>query len=101
MRIVRTTVSISDELLGAAKRRAQARGQSLGAVIDDALRRELALGDAPGVRAAVPVFTGGTGPRPGVDVSSNRALHEALDEGVTLDRDFARFESVPRRVPTT
>jgi len=31
------------------------------------------------------VFSGGTGPRPGIDLTSNRALHEALDDGVELD----------------
>src|ERR671925_32603 len=39
---MRTTVSISDELLAAAKRRARERGQTLGEVVDAALRRELA-----------------------------------------------------------
>jgi hypothetical protein len=53
---VRTTVSISDELL--------------------------ATGDRP----AVPVFRGGTGARPGVDLTSNQALHEALDDRLALDR---------------
>ena len=82
---MRTTVSISDELLAAAKRRARERGQTLGEVVDAALRRELSQTIAPGERPAVPVFRGGTGPRPGVDLTSNRGLHEALDEGVALD----------------
>lgn len=82
---MRTTVSISDELLAAAKRCARDRGQSLGAVIEEALRRELARGRDRGPRATVPVFTAGTGPRPGIDLTSNRALHEALDEGLQLD----------------
>jgi hypothetical protein len=82
---MRTTISISDELLAAAKRRASQRGQTLGAFVDGALQRE--LNDTPLPRAAppVPVFRGGTGPRPGIDLSSNRALLEALDEGVELD----------------
>jgi hypothetical protein len=82
---MRTTVSISDELLTAAKRRAQERGQTLGQVIDAALRRELSQPDLPAERPPVPVFRGGTGPRPGIDLTSNRALHEALDEGLELD----------------
>ena len=87
MPIMRTTVSIDDELLGAAKRRARERGQTLGEVVDAALRREFAdpTQDGP-PPPPVPVFTGGTGPRPGVDLTSNRGLHEALDEGVELDR---------------
>ena len=83
---MRTTVAIDDELLAAAKRRARERGESLGQILETALRRELAspeeLEDGP----PVPVFTGGTGPRPGVDLTSNRALHETLDDSLDLDR---------------
>jgi hypothetical protein len=86
MSIMRTTVSISDELLAAAKRRARERGVSLGQVIDAALRRELAASATQrGNRPVVPVFDGGSGPRPGVDLTSNRGLHEVLDEGLDLD----------------
>jgi hypothetical protein len=52
--------------------------------VEDALRSELNRGasyDAP----PVPVFTQGTGPRPGIDLSSNRAMHEVLDEGSDLE----------------
>jgi hypothetical protein len=85
MDIMRTTVNISDELLVAAKRLARERGQTLGEILDAALRRELTIPAQRGERPVVPVFDGGTGPRPGVDLTSNRALHEALDEGVELD----------------
>jgi Ribbon-helix-helix protein, copG family len=81
---MRTTVSVDDELLASAKRRARERGQTLGEVVEDALRRELASVaalDGP----AVPVYSGGGGPRPGIDLTSNRALREALDEGTDLD----------------
>ncbi|MDE3070972.1 MAG: ribbon-helix-helix protein, CopG family [Acidobacteriota bacterium] len=80
---MRTTISVDDNLLAAARRQAGRRGQTLGRVIEDALRRELAapaLGDAP----AVPVFRGSGGPRPGVDMRSNRALREELDRGTAL-----------------
>jgi hypothetical protein len=82
---VRTTIAISDELLRAAKRRARERGVTLGEVVDAALRRELAELRQPAERPDVPVFRGGSGPRPGLDLTSNRALHEALDEGLELD----------------
>lgn len=84
--IMRTTVAISDELLAAAKRRARERGQTLGQLLDAILRRELAVGEGVRDRPAVPTFRGGTGPRAGLDLTSNRALHEALDEGVDLSR---------------
>lgn len=82
---MRTTVAISDELLAAAKRRARAQGTTLGKVIDAALRRELAAGGAAGTPPPVPVFRDGNGPRPGLDLTSNRALSEALDDGLDLD----------------
>lgn len=82
---MRTTLSISDELLTAAKRRARERGQTLGAFVDAALQRELSEGGKTAEAPPVPVFRGGTGPRPGIDLRSNRALIEALDEGVALD----------------
>jgi len=85
MRIMRTTLSISDELLAAAKRRARERGQTLGQVVDAALQRELNEPAGAPPAPPVPVFRGGSGPRPGVDLSSNRALLELLDEGVELD----------------
>jgi hypothetical protein len=81
---MRTTISVDDHLLASAKLRARQRGQSLGEVVEDALRRELAEPaqvQAPGV----PVFCGGGGPIPGIDLTSNRALREALDRGVDLD----------------
>jgi hypothetical protein len=86
MSIMRTTVSISDELLAAAKRLAEERGVTLGAVLDAALRRELSLPKQRVHRTPVPVFRGGTGPAPGVDLDSNRALSEILDEGLPLDK---------------
>lgn len=82
---MRTTVSISDELLSSAKERARRQGLTLGQVVEAGLRRELAATDEPDV-PELPVFTRGTGPRPGIDLTSNRALAEALDEGLDLAR---------------
>jgi hypothetical protein len=82
---MRTTISISDELLAAAKRRARERGQTLGQFVDRALQHELSEARDRPEAPPVPVFRGGTGPRPGLDLTSNRALHEALDDGVELD----------------
>ena len=82
---MRTTVSIADDLLVAAKDRAAARRQTLSELVEGAVRRELAMREERAERPAVPVFRGGTGPRPGVDLSSNAALHELLDDGEALD----------------
>ena len=85
LHIMRTTVSIADELLATARERARGRGQTLGELIEDVLRREIALPTSRSERPPVPVFRGGTGPRSGVDLNSNRSLHEVLDEGRDLD----------------
>lgn len=82
---MRTTLSIDDEVLEAAKVRARQRGVSLGSVVEAALRRSLSTEDAGDV-PPIPVFTGGTGPRRGVVLTSNRAMAELLDEDVPLDR---------------
>jgi hypothetical protein len=67
---MRTTVAVDDNLLLAARRRAQECGQTLGQVVEGALRREL----------AEPARV-----EPGVDLTSNRALRARLDEGIELD----------------
>ena len=83
---MRTTISIHDELLESAKIRARERGLTLGGLVEDALRRELALDSESSPRPAVPVLRGGHGLRPGVDLTSNRALYALLDEGVPLEK---------------
>lgn len=75
---MRTTVTVNDDLLAAAKSLARQRGYTLGQLLEDALRRELR--ERPhSPRPEVPMFRGGTGPRPGVNLRSNRALAELLD----------------------
>lgn len=81
---MRTTVAVDDNLLAAARRRARDCGQTLGQVVEDALRRELAA-PMEVEPLEVPVFRGGGGTLPGVDLTSNRAVREVLDEGVELD----------------
>lgn len=83
---MRTTVALDDNLLATAKRIARRRGVSLGRVIEDALRLAFERGSSKSDRPTIPVFTGGTGPRPGIDLSSNRALYEVLDDGQQLDK---------------
>jgi len=82
---MRTTISIDDELLATAREQARSQGQTLGQFIESSLRRQLVMADRRGPRPVVPVYRGGTGPRPGLDLTSNRALLEALDEGLELD----------------
>lgn len=84
---MRTTVNLDDELLEAARSRARERGLTLGAVVEDALRRTLTDSDSQASRPEVPLFTyGSAGLLPGVDLSSNRVISELLDEGVEFER---------------
>jgi hypothetical protein len=83
---MRTTVAVDDHLLAAAKQRARERGVTLGVLVEEALRHELSAEPRAGDAAAVPVHRGEGGLRPGVDLSSNRAIAELLDEGQPLDR---------------
>ena len=83
---MRTTVSIHDELLESAKLRARERGVTLSRLVEDGLRRELAAVEEPGEITPLPVFRGGHGLLPGVDITSNRALYELLDEGVPFEK---------------
>lgn len=80
---MRTTVSIDDRLLAAAKARAQRTGQTLGEVVEESLRLNLAATPASSA-PALPTFTRGTGLRAGVDPASNRALFDALDDADDL-----------------
>ncbi|MFD4421282.1 type II toxin-antitoxin system VapB family antitoxin [Agromyces sp. NPDC058484] len=76
---MRTTVNIDDNLLASAKRRAAARNLTLGEFVEEAVRQELIRESAARAPISLPVFTRGTGMRPGIDGSSNRALFDALD----------------------
>ncbi len=82
---MRTTVTIDDELLRAAKDRAARRGITVGGVINQALHREL-LQATPVEPPPIPVFHGGNGPAPGVDLMSNRGLYDLLDEDAEQHR---------------
>jgi len=82
---MRTTLSIDDNLLKAAKRRARELGLTLGRFVEAALRRELARSPRSDGRPEIPVFAEGTGLRPGIDATSTRSLLEALDREVPVE----------------
>lgn len=79
MNIMRTTLSIENALLERAKKRATQRGQTLGQYVESAVRRDLVIPEDRRPAPKLPVFTRGTGMRPGIDPSSNRAIYDALD----------------------
>jgi plasmid stability protein len=82
---VRTTIRIDDELYREVKARAARSGQTVAAVLEDAVRRGL---NPPEQRTASPYtvrVSGRGGLRPGVDLASNASLRETMDEGVPVD----------------
>lgn len=85
MTAMRTTIRIHDELYAEVRRRAATTGRSIGEVVEDALRA--AFADAAGSDTEVeplPTF-GGSGVLPGVDLGSNAALGDVMDEGESVD----------------
>ena len=83
---MRTNVAIEDALLAVAKRRAATQGLTLGQFLEQAIRHEIAREVSSPDRPDVPVHHGQGGVRPGVDVTANRSLVEALDDGVSIEK---------------
>ena len=76
---MRTTVRLPDELMRAAKRRAQQTGRSLTQLLEDCLRAELRQ-PVGARRVAEPLPTyGGKGLHPGVDLSDSSALEDLMN----------------------
>lgn len=82
---MRTTIRIDDELYREVKAKAARSGQTVAAVLEDAVRRGL---HPPAQRAASPYAVrarGRGGLRPGVDLASNVSVREAMGEGMSVD----------------
>ena len=76
---MRTTISLDDDLLAAAKQRAAADRTTLGSLVEDALRHSLAQRPVgPGERIAIRRF-GGAKTLPGVDLDDSAALRDLMD----------------------
>jgi plasmid stability protein len=75
---MRTTVRLPDELLRAAKRRAQETGRSLTQLLEDCLRAELRqTARERRVTEALPTYKG-HGLQPGADLSDASALEDLM-----------------------
>lgn len=82
---MRTTIRIDDELYREVKARAARSGRTVASVLEDAVRRGLNPPEQQTGGRYVVRPAGAGGLRPGVDLASNAATHEAMDEGVSLD----------------
>jgi len=79
---MKTTLNLDDELLAQAKSRAALERKSLTRLIEEGLSLRLrGAGARTGAKRArgLPVFTRGTGMRPGIDPASNRSMLDAAD----------------------
>jgi hypothetical protein len=77
---MRTTISLDEHLLRAAKQRALEHEMTLGTLIENALR--LALDPARGSEQShpsLPLSKRGGGTRPGVDVADGARLRDVMD----------------------
>ncbi len=76
-------MNIDDRILEWAKDVARQRDLTLGEVVDEALQRLLMQPRAE-TGPPLPVFQGKSGVRPGVDLTSNRSMYEAMDDPADL-----------------
>ena len=80
---MKTTIEISDALLEEAKRVARQRGTTLRAVLEAALRREVATPAEPRKKFKLRdgSFKGGSGLQPGIDLSDWSQIRRIIYEG--------------------
>ena len=81
---MRTTLTLRDDIYREIRQVAADQGCSVGSVIEDAIglllaRRRQALDGADRELPPLPLFSGG-GLQPGIDLDSNAALSELLDD---------------------
>jgi hypothetical protein len=81
---MRTTIRIDDEVYRRVKQIADRSDRTIGQVIEDAIRVAFRPTRVEAPVTDLPVF-GGSGVMPGVDLTSNRWVAEAMDEDVPLD----------------
>jgi hypothetical protein len=81
---MRTTIRIDDEVYRRVKQVADGSDRTIGQVIEDAIQLAFRPTRDDQSIAALPVY-GGSGVMPGVDLTSNRSVAEAMDEGKSLD----------------
>lgn len=81
MKVSRTTIRLDEDLLRQAKKHAAQSGQTLTAVIENALRESLSRGQDTSGREPVKLITdlGGHGLQPGVDLDDSAALLDLME----------------------
>jgi len=75
----RLTITLPQELLARARRKAAAERRTLTSLIEEGLRLVLAEKRAFTKKRALPICTATGGPLPGIDISNSAALQEMED----------------------
>ena len=90
---MRTTIDIQDELLARAKQFASSCNKRLADVVNDALQQALSRVGQPatGQEPFHLVTYGSGGVKPGIDLSDNGSIQDALDESAR-DSDTGRMD---------
>jgi hypothetical protein len=81
---MRTTIRIDDEVRRRVKQVADRSDRTIGQVIEDAIQLAFRPASSDISTAELPVYRG-SGVMPGVDLTSNRSVAEAMDEDISLD----------------
>lgn len=81
----RTTITLDAALLRQIKQRAAAAGTTVSAYLAELARVDALTAAKPSTPVKLPTFKSG-GLRPGVDLTSNAALREILDEDLPLEK---------------
>jgi hypothetical protein len=82
MMLMRTTLTLDSDVLKALRRRAREQDRPLKDVVNEALRRGLALGDGPPMpRYEFRLKTVRGRLQPGVDLTDRDKLFELMDRG--------------------
>lgn len=82
---MRTTIRIDDALYREVKERAARSGRTVAAVLEDAVRRGLRRDERAERERFAVTSSGSGGLLPGVDLSSNAAIAEAMDDEASFD----------------
>lgn len=85
---MRTTIRLDDGLLEQAREEARRRGETLTALIEEGLRRELARAKEikPRRRIEIPVSKQEGWVLPGVDINDSAGLRAIMEEGLPLEK---------------
>ncbi len=82
---MRTTIRIDDDLYRRVKTKAAASGRTVAELIEDAVRDSLRPREPSHRKPRKLPTVDGTGVMPGIDLSSNAALLDVMDEERPLD----------------